>query len=211
MEAAATQTLTLLRRWHAGERAALDALIERHLDWVRDYVRRRLGPELRGRAETQDVVHDGLVRVLQYMPRFELADEDQFRALVARIVENTIRDQNRRMHRGLRDVDREHERGDSVLRLDPPAAEITRPSQHVSRDEHRAWVRLAIEFLGAEDRDVILLREADGLEFAAIAERLGVTEDAARKRFQRALPRLAAKLQELRDGRLAAALAPGPS
>ncbi len=38
-------------------------------------------------------------------------------------------------------------------------ATITRPSHHVSADEEEAWVRLGIEFLAPQDREVLRLRE----------------------------------------------------
>ena len=43
---------TLLRRWHAGDRDALERLIADHLPWLRNYVHARLGPALRARGET---------------------------------------------------------------------------------------------------------------------------------------------------------------
>ena len=42
-----SETGELLRRWHGGERGALDVLLERDLGWVRTHVHRRLGDLLR--------------------------------------------------------------------------------------------------------------------------------------------------------------------
>lgn len=202
MDRAADDTLQLLRRWHRGEDHALQELLARHLEWVRRFVHDRLGNGLRQKAETLDMVQEAMLRLLRYGPRFEVADTAQFRALVARIVENTIRDEVRRMQRQLRDVAREHRMStDTILCLDG-AGQVTRPSQAASRDEHKAWVQLAIEFLDAPDREVILLREWEGLDFPAVAERLGIGVEAAKKRFQRALPRLHRKMVELRAGGL---------
>jgi DNA-directed RNA polymerase specialized sigma24 family protein len=69
-------------------------------------------------------------------------------------------------------------------------------------------VRLALELLDPDDRDVIVWREYDGLSFADIATRLGLGEAHARVRFQRALPKLGKKLQQLQQGRLDQALGP---
>ena len=62
-------------------------------------------------------------------------------------------------------------------------------------------MRLALELLEPEDRQVLLLRQWQELEFAAVGARMGLSEDAARMRFQRALPKLAKKLEALRSGR----------
>lgn len=200
-------TRDLLRRWHDGDREALDEVIHRHLPWIHRYVHDRLRGPLRAQAETLDLVQDSVLDVLRYGPRFELADEDAFRGLLARIVENNLKDRQKWLRRACRDAGREAGGcTDSVLMLDPPATQGSTPSQRASADESAEWIRLAVELLDPADREIILLREWDELSFAAISERLGCAENAARMRFQRALPKLAAKVAELRAGRVAALL-----
>ena len=201
------KSLHLLRRWHTGDAQALEQLIQRNLQWIGAFVRGRLGGHLRKEAETLDFVQEAMVDVLSYGPRFELENEGQFRALLARIVENNIRDKHKWLHRRRRDIGRE-KRGmsDTVLRLDPPVRSVTSPSQRVLRDERETWVRLAMELLEAEDREVLWLREWEGLSFGETGERMGLSQDAARMRHRRALPRLARRVKELREGRIAALL-----
>jgi RNA polymerase sigma-70 factor (ECF subfamily) len=198
-----TNTFQLLRSWHEGDRRALDALIEKHLGWVQDRVHQRLGPALRPAGDTQDFVQEAMVQVLEYGPRFELADEEHFRRLLARIVENTLRARHRFIHQQRRDVDREKPIGSgTVLRLDQPRDEVTRPSVHADRNERIAWVRLAMELLPPADREVLWMKDMDGLTFAQIGERLESKEDAMRMRYNRALPKLARKVAELKGGGL---------
>ena len=202
------QTIRLLQRWHDGDRAALDALIERNLAWMQQHVRQRLGADLRRAGDTQDFVQEAMVHVLEYGPRFVVESEEQFRGLLARIVENALRGQHRHLHQQMRDIARERgEARDTVLSLDPAQREVTRPSQIADRNEQTAWVRLALEFLPPQDREVLLLREMEGLEFAAIGERIGCTHAAARMRFQRALPGLIRKIRALQQGQLQRVLA----
>jgi RNA polymerase sigma-70 factor (ECF subfamily) len=192
-------TLLLLRAWHGGDRQALAELLERNLDWVRDQVKRRLGPALRGQAETLDFVQQAVVDFLEYGPRFEISDDAAFRGLLARIVENNLRDENKRLRRLKRDIGRERgAASDTVLKLDPPVRAVTTPSVLADREERRAWVRLALEFLEPDDRDVILLRDFDDLPFAEVAQRLGINESSARMRHRRALPKLALRVERLR-------------
>ena len=196
-------TLSLLRRWHAGDAKALDELIERDLPWIRNIVSKRLGPLLRARGETEDYVQDAMVRALNYGPSFLVSDQEQFRALLARIIENTLRDQY--------DFHAAEKRGakkqvvkapDSVITLDPPAPTVQRPSKLADGREQEAFVRLALELLDPEDRKVILFREWEELGFPEVAARLGITESGARMRFNRALPKLAEKVRLLRSGGL---------
>jgi RNA polymerase sigma-70 factor (ECF subfamily) len=195
----------LLRRTHAGDRAALEALLVRELPYVRERVHRRLGPALRGAAgvETGDVVQEALIRVLEHGPRFTIADESRLRALLARIVENVIRDGFDRasaLRRGARRV--KPLSGDSALRIDPPAASPTRPSVAAGEREERAWIPLALQLLEPDERRVLVEREWDGRSFAELGSALGVSEDAARMRYGRALSRLARAVAALRAGRL---------
>jgi DNA-directed RNA polymerase specialized sigma24 family protein len=63
-------------------------------------------------------------------------------------------------------------------------------------------VRLAIEFLAPEDRQILILRLWRELPLAEIGAQLQVSVKAAHMRFVRAMPRLAAKVQALRARQL---------
>ncbi len=206
-------TLELLRRWHAGDAEALGELVAGEAAWITEHVQRRLGPVLRQRADTQDIVQQTMVDVLRSGPRFVVGDREHLRALLVRMVENVLRHQARHGQQQRRDVRREQPlqpaaaSGESVLQLGIAGAG-SGPATAAAAGEQRDWVRLALELLDADDRDVIVWREFDGLPFVDIAQRLGLGEAHARVRFQRALPKLAAKLQLLQRGQIDQALAP---
>jgi RNA polymerase sigma-70 factor (ECF subfamily) len=198
------RTLLLLQRWHGGDRQALETLLRRDLPWLRDEVQRRMGNALRERADADDVVQQAMIAVLQSGPRFLVADRDHYRALMLRIVENTIKKQIRLGRQQKRDAAREEPLpSGSVLALDAPG---TRPSAAADRNEKRAWVQLALELLPDGDREIILLRQWEGLPFSVVGQQLGIAEDAARMRFERALARLARTVQQLRAGQLQSVL-----
>lgn len=187
---------------HRGDEQALHALVAAHLPWIEAHVRRRLSPVARRDGDTQDFVQQALLDVLRDGPRFAVEDVGAFRALLARIVENTLVDRVRWLHRERRDVRRERVLPtDSVLLLDAPRRAVTEPPVHAAAGEQREWLRLALELLEPDDRQAIRGRDWDGLSFAELGERLGLGEEAARKRYQRALPKLAKKLDQLRTGR----------
>jgi RNA polymerase sigma-70 factor (ECF subfamily) len=184
-----------------GDAAALQALVAEHLPWIEAHVRRRLSDFVRRDGDTRDFVQEALVEVLQHGPRFVVHSPAGFRALLARIVENNLRDRARHLCRERRDVRRDRELpADSVLMLDAPARSITEPPEQAERQERAAWLRLALELLAPEDREVVRLREWDGLSFPEIGALLSLGEEAVRKRYVRALPRLAQKLELLRGG-----------
>jgi RNA polymerase sigma-70 factor (ECF subfamily) len=194
------ETMLLLQRWHAGEAEALARLVERDLPWIRDHVRRRLGPLLRQRDDTDDIFQLAMVQALEHGPRFVVPDQAHFRRLVASIVENVLRAEFDRHTAQRRDLRREAglALGDtSAGGLRAVAATGTSPSRAVAADELQAMVRVALELLSTEERTLIVLREYEGLSFAAIGGRLGLPEKTVQRRFARALRALVAGMERL--------------
>ena len=188
-------------RAHRGDAQALQQLVADHLPWIEAHVRKRLSKAARVAGDTQDFVQETMLEVLRDGPRFTIDNPTAFRALLARIIENNLVDRVRWTQRGCRDQRRE--RGlpsDSVLHLDGPVRTVTEPPQRADRNEQQAWLRLALELLEPDDREAIRLREWDGLSFPEVGERMACSEEAARKRYLRALPKLAQKLELLRQG-----------
>lgn len=97
---------------------------------------------------------------------------------------------------------------DTLLNLGDSDQMPTRPDKKVEKAEFRNWVQLAIEFLSDEERAVVRLRQFEEKSFDEIGAELGITSDAARMRFNRALPRLAEKISALRGGKLDTLLTP---
>lgn len=193
-----TCTRDLLERWRRGERDALEQLLGRDLDWIRGRVRGAVGARLAARAEFEDYVQDAVVRILEYAPRSTLATREEFRKLLARIVENTIRnraaelDTFKRSGAGVIPLP-----SDSDLARDPPARDVTPPSESARRGEMRERVRLAIELLHPDESGILWARILEEASFTEIAVRSGLSEATARKRFARAIPRLARQLERL--------------
>lgn len=196
-------TPLLLERWHRGDDQALAALVELHLPWLREHVQRRLGPFLRRHGEAEDYLQDAVLDFLRDAPRFQVRDGAQLRGLLARVVENTLRDKNDWFRAKRRDLARAATvPSDSVLALDPALQRSTTPSRDATRNEIRDWVRLGLELLEAEERKVILAREYEDRSFVEIGAELGMTANAARMRWVRAVARLAEVMQQLKNGTL---------
>lgn len=195
----------MLVRWHHGDQAALATLVEQEFEFVAAQVRRRLGPLLRREHDTQDIMQATLLQALRTAPRFLVSDRAQFRGLMVRMVENALRVQANRQQRQKRDVRREQPLAqpspETVIDLDQ-AAPSTSPEVAAQRSEAREWVRLALELLDDDAREVIMLRAYHELTFGEISARLGVAEDTVRMRYSRAMPKLACTLTRLRTSGL---------
>src|SRR5262249_47234518 len=145
--------------------------------------------------------------VLRYAPRFVISDDEHFRALLARIVLNVIKDRNKWFSaRRRRRAEEAPLPSDSVLDLSGRGRSTSSPSQAAGRREREAWVRLGIELLKEEDREMIVLRDWDQRSFGDIAALGGMREDAARMRYVRAVRRLGDLVTKLRVRGIHAAL-----
>ncbi|MFN0060384.1 MAG: RNA polymerase sigma factor [Planctomycetota bacterium] len=201
------ETRVLLEEWHGGDKDALGRLLARNLDWIRGRVANRMGPLLQAKGSATDFVQDALLEVLRYGPKFVMSDEAQFRALMAKIVENVLRGRHDWFTAQRREAAKEYGGASgTVLDLDALRRTVTRPSQTFEKQETVELIQLGISLLEDEDREIIILRQWDDLSFEEIADRLGVQTDTARMRFNRALPKLAEKVDMLRRGDVATIL-----
>jgi RNA polymerase sigma factor (sigma-70 family) len=196
-------TPQLLRRWHDGDEQALAVLVAANLPWLRAHVDRRLGAFLRARGDADDYLQDAVLDFLRDGPRFVVRDAAQLRALLARIAENTLRDRNDWFRAKRRKMGANVTlTRDSVVALDPALQRNTTPSQHASKDEELQWVRLALELMDGEDRAILVAREYEGRSFVDLGEELGMTANAVRMRWTRAVTRLAEVMKDLRAGKV---------
>lgn len=198
------RTLDLLQRWHSGDRTALQDLLAEVLPWLRRAIGPSLTPSLRRLEDSEDLAHSAVVRFLKSGPRFVPSSHAQFCALMKRIAVNEVVDRVRRDRGGVEPDARSRQAyGDSVLDLSGAAASSMLPERIVAKEEERAWVRLALEFLPEEDRRLCHAREVEGMDWTSIAARFGFpTPQAARMRCTRALPRLANIIRKVQAGRL---------
>jgi RNA polymerase sigma factor (sigma-70 family) len=216
MSEADDDTVQLLRRWHTGERAALEALLARHVEPLHRFVRSQLDRELRQlrtEADSMDVVQEAAARVLEYTPAFIPESGPQFHRLLRKIVVNDILNRLRSPRVGRRETERDAY-GDSVLDLRAASHSSVLPDRAAEKAEWRAqtrsWARIALEFLpDADDRRLVLLAAVEEASWREIGDDLGIGQDAARMRFHRLLPKLANHIRMLGEGRIDDLLANG--
>lgn len=199
MDVLRRETTRLLECWYEGDETALSALLERHLPTIRTMVRKRLGDYLRQRDQTGDFVQEAVLKFLKAGPSVRIENEKSLCAFLARVVENMMNDRY--------DFYRTERRGGlrrAPVTLDTQAAGYNEdtPSRLVSEEEERQRVRVGLEFLEAGDRAVIFLRRWEGKSAEAAAEELGISAEAAQKRFSRAMQRLAGIVRRLGNGQL---------
>jgi RNA polymerase sigma-70 factor (ECF subfamily) len=192
-----------LQKWHRGESEELEALLEQHLDWIKGRVRKRLGDKLRRKVESGDIVQDAILEFLRYGPRFIISDEKQFRALIARIVENVLRDKHDWYTARRRSISQERPLpSETVLYLEAEKRRDRTPSQSAQHHEEEAWIRLGMEVVEHRHREVLVMHLWEHMTFTEIGKQLGIAQNAAWKRYSRALIRLSETVGDLRRGKI---------
>ncbi|MEM7200630.1 MAG: sigma-70 family RNA polymerase sigma factor [Planctomycetota bacterium] len=196
-----SRTTHLLARWRAGDDDALDQLMRRHLPRIRGMVRRRLGGVLRRKAELDDYVEEAVVEFLQYGQRVTINNGRAFRQFMVAVVRCVLFDSYRWWKAKRRDLARETGLPqDAILELGNGTA--SQPAKVASRGESIEWARLGLEFVRDKEKRILMMRVHEGLSYRDIAARLGITEHAACKRYQRAVEALGVAIHKVRRGDL---------
>lgn len=182
----------LIARAKSGSPDALNQLYDRSAARLLSFIRLRLGPDLRARLESRDILQAAMLRSLERIRQFEGGETRSWMAWLARIAENEIRDRADFQHRRRRDAARE-----LPLEEDAPIRAVTRSAlTRVIQDEESRRLEAAMESLSDTHREIILLRAFQELTFGEIAGRLGKTEDGCRMLMARAMTALTMKLAE---------------
>ena len=136
-------------------------------------------------AEAEDVVQDACVRAMRYLS--SLRDDDA-RGWLFAIVRNTwySRISRRTIMKGAASLDAAPRE---------PADDALDPEERLAQQHTVTLVRAALEQLPADFREVIILREIEGLSYKEIAEVVRVPFGTVMSRLARARERLRAVLK----------------
>jgi len=155
----------------AGDRRAFGDLVRRHQDGVFGFVLRMVG----SRDEAMDLTQDSFLKAWQALPGWR--PEARFRTWLLQIARNASLDVLRR--RSLATF----VPIDEALEL--PGAGPTPETQAVMMQDLRL-LEAALLRLQPDHREVLLLRELEGLSYEEIASVLGVAEGTVKSRIGRA-------------------------
>lgn len=158
----------LVRAARLGDRAAFDALYLRHREWVLALALRHTAR----RDDALDVAQDAFVQLLKKLPELELAGP--LTTWLYPVVVHRAIDLARKRVRDTRD--------EAAL-----AEAAARPAGDPSE---RAELERLVRALGAEQREVLLLRFADGFELEEIAVALAIPLGTVKSRLHQALAHL---------------------
>jgi RNA polymerase sigma-70 factor, ECF subfamily len=181
--------LTLVARAQGGDRRAMDTLLRRHADRIHAICRRITGNE----ADAADATQEAMIAIVRGLAKFD--GRSAFGTWAYRVASNASLDELRRRRR--RPVAAS---GSDDERTTPDRIEATiDPGAHARIDavaEHEA-LDAALRRLPEEFRVPLVLRDVGDLDYAEIAETLGVPLGTVKSRIARGRAALA---EILRDG-----------
>ena len=137
----------------------------------------------RNDQDAQDVVQDASLRAFRYFGGFRGAGSDEGRAWLLAIVRNTAYTWRQRHRTDTITTEFDEEQHSETVAGEHPEAAVEAESQ-------RAALRRAIDQLPPEFREVIVLRELEGLSYKEISNVAGVPVGTVMSRLSRARRRL---------------------
>ena len=171
------------------------------LDGCRKYLlvtaSRSLDSDLRPRTAPSDLVQETFIEVHRCFSSFAGRTEGELLAWLTTILKNRLAN-NIRRHRDTlrrsvnREIPYELTAPDELIQ----AQEEDTPSDVLIGSEQQRQLQLALERLSERDRMVLQLRTWERQSFAKIGAHLGISSEAARKIWGRAVHRLEAELRE---------------
>ncbi len=208
MDNNSSDSVRLLERARAGDRAALTEIFARHRDRLRRMVELRLDRRLQARLDASDVIQDAYLEVAQRLPDY-LQDPKLPLFLWLRLVVGERLITLHRHHLGtqMRDAGQEvslHTGALPAASSSALAAQLlgkhTSPTQAAIRAERLLRIQEALNSLDPLDREILSLRHFEQLSRTESAQALGIEEAAAAKRYLRALKRLKGALADMPGG-----------
>jgi RNA polymerase sigma-70 factor (ECF subfamily) len=154
---------------------------------------------LRHEADALDVVQDAM---LQLSTRYAARPPEEWRPLFYRILENRVRDVQRRRSVRNRVMAympwRAEDQEDAADPIDQAIDRAPLPAAQLESDEAMAALEQAIAGLPARQRQAFLLRNFEGLDVAQTAATMKCSQGSVKTHYFRALHALRAKLGEFR-------------
>jgi RNA polymerase sigma-70 factor (ECF subfamily) len=164
------------------ERGQFAALYGRYIDRIYAYTRSRTASD----EDAADLTQQIFVRALDALPRYR-AEGVPFAAWLFRIARNATVDYHRRRRTAVT--------WDHLPEAQQPQADLDLEAGALHRDDI-ARLRVLVQTLEPDRRELLALRFAAGLSIAEVATVIGKSEEATKKRILRALQTLKERYHE---------------
>lgn len=184
-----TSSFNLIDRIRNGDRDALSILFGRHRRRLALLAHYRLGPQLRGLVEVDDILQETLLKAYVQLEHFTYRTPGSFLRWLSRIMDHVIADTARYHGRQKRNAaEMLPLRFESTPEGLEPVDSKT-PSRLLAQDENLRLLLKELDELPDDYREVILLTKLEGLSTQEVAEKMGKSREAVALLLHRAIKR----------------------
>ncbi len=189
-----TPDAELIRRVLDGDGAAYRPLVERYQNRVHAMVYGMV----RNPEDARDIVQNAFVKAYRNLSTFRV--ESSFYTWVYRIAMNLaidhVRKNKRRKTTGFDEAIAARDDDGSMLEVHHEDS----PQRAMQRKQLQQRIFSALDTLSEEHREIILLREVEGLSYKEIADAMGIPEGTVMSRLFYARKKLQGLLSDTREG-----------
>lgn len=188
-----TRVLNALRQ---GDATAQGDVLLRYRPWLNLLARLEIDTQFQGKFDASDIVQQTLLEACRDLPQFRGQTEAELLAWLRQILAHVMAHEIRRyvgtQQRDLaREVSLEQSLAQSSRRLgDLLAGSESSPSRQAVRHEQEVLLAEVLARLPEDHREVIVLRNLEGLSHEEVAQRMGRSVGAVRMLWVRALARV---------------------
>lgn len=192
----------LIQEAKAGSRVALGQLLEAYRHLLLWQAAGKLPAHLRAKEGMSDLVQDTFLEAQRDFEHFRGTSEPEFQAWLGQILTHNAHNLARKYGTVRRNIGREEPLDNSGRPGNPCSglpADTPSPSSAASSGEEWALLDRALARLAEKDRQVIELRHLDQLTFPEVGWKLGISAEAARKCFARAIEKLQEQIEAIQQ------------
>jgi RNA polymerase sigma-70 factor, ECF subfamily len=177
----------------------VDEAVRNYRTYLKILADRCLSSDLKSKVDPSDLVQETFAEVYREYYRFEGLQEEEFKALLIRMMMNNLKSFTRRFRGSLkREVAREVSlsfNGEGPSLGMQVADSGASPSEAISAKEDLQRLRMQLDRLPERDRLAVTLRSQDGRTYREIGKHLGCSSVAARKLCLRTVEKLRRNLK----------------
>lgn len=200
MSDTSSSLLRLLEALQQGDAAAQGEVLLRYEPWLKLLARFQIDTRFQGKCSESDIVQQTLLEACRDLPKFRGQTEPELLAWLRQILAHVLAHEIRRYHgTQQRDVDREVSLEQALAQSSQRLGNVlamsgSSPSAKAEEREQELLLADVLAKLPADHREVIILRNLEGLSHEEVARRMDRNVGAVRMLWVRALARLRSAL-----------------
>ena len=185
-----------------GDARMLNELIKRYRPYLRLLARLQRDPRLNAKFEDSDMVQEVSALAAKHFADFRGSTEPEFaawlRVNMARVASQSLRHftRQRRDIQLEQELQRTYDQSSVLLATGFAQKREISPSENAMRREQAVLIAEALDCLPEHYREIIVLRDFEGLTFGEVGNRVNRSADSARKMWARGVVMLREALED---------------